>query len=115
MIPLGKGFYELSFSSSEDLQSEWSIGSWQLKPGILRLSSWSPDFNPNIQKLTHAQCWVQNLGLSQEYCRPKIIFAIGGGLDVPIALDEATSKRTLGHFVPVMNDVDLNGCFMIKF
>lgn len=47
MIPLGKGFYELSFSSPEDLHSVWAVGAWNLQPGLLRLSQWTPDFNPN--------------------------------------------------------------------
>lgn len=95
MISLGKGFFEFSFSSTEDLRSVWAIGSWNLKPGFLRLSSWSPDFNPNLQKQTHAQCWVCISGLPQEYWSPKIIFAIAGGIGTPIAIDEATKNAVL--------------------
>ncbi|KAF1871956.1 hypothetical protein Lal_00012173 [Lupinus albus] len=29
-----------------------SVGSWNLKPGLLRLSLWTPDFNPSLQKMT---------------------------------------------------------------
>lgn len=111
LIPLGKGYYEFSFSSAEDLSCVWSIGSWNLNPGILRLFSWSPDFNPHLQKQTRAQCWVRILGLPQEYWRPKIVFAIANGIGVPIALDDATNKRIFGHFARVLIDIDLNGRF----
>ncbi|KAF1870212.1 hypothetical protein Lal_00003418 [Lupinus albus] len=47
MISLGRGFYDFSFASLEDMRMVCSVGSWSLKPGILRLSLWSPDFNPN--------------------------------------------------------------------
>lgn len=50
VIPLGKEFYEFSFVSTDDLRSVWSIGSWSLKPSILRLPSWTPYLNPHIQK-----------------------------------------------------------------
>ncbi|KAF1894103.1 hypothetical protein Lal_00004022 [Lupinus albus] len=93
MISLGKGFYEFSFSSVEDMHSIWSTGSWNLKPGLLRLSLWTPDFNPELQKLTHSQCWVKISGLPQEYWCPSIIFSIAGGIGTPIALDEATKNR----------------------
>lgn len=46
MVPLGKGYYEFSFSSPEDHRSVWVVGSWNLNPGILRLSQSSKDFNP---------------------------------------------------------------------
>lgn len=113
MVSLGKGFFEFSFSSSEELQSVWTVGSWYLKLGVLRLSSWNPDFNPNIQKQTHAQCWVRILGLPREYWRPKIIFIIAGGLGTPIALDEATNKESFGHFARYWLTLILMANFMI--
>jgi hypothetical protein len=51
---LGKGFYEFSFSSLEDVQSIRSVNSWNLDPGILKLFAWSKDFNPNIQQNSSA-------------------------------------------------------------
>lgn len=108
MISLGKAFYEFSFASTEDLRRVWSVGTWNLKPGFLRLSPWTPDFNPNVQRQTHAQCWVRISGLPQEYWSPKIFFAIAAGVGTPITLDEATSKRTFRHFGRVLVDLDLN-------
>lgn len=105
---LGRGFSEFSFSTVEDFRSV-------LKSGLLCLFSWTPDFNPYLQRQTTTRCWIRILGLSQEYWRPKIIFAIAGTLDVPICLDDATSKctidRTFGHYTRVLVDVDLNDNF----
>lgn len=91
LISSRRGFYEFSFSSIEDLRCVQSVGLWNLKPGNLRLFSWTKDFNPNVQ-----QVWVRFFGLPQEYWRPKTIFAIAGGLGIPTCLDEATSKGLLG-------------------
>lgn len=107
-MPLGKGFYEFSFSSIEDLRKVWSVGSWNLEPGILRLSSWSPDFNPSLVKQTNTQCWIRIIGLPQEYWRSKIIYAIARGIGVPSSLDDATSNRTFGHYARILVDIDLN-------
>ncbi|XP_019434368.1 PREDICTED: uncharacterized protein LOC109341034 [Lupinus angustifolius] len=109
MISLGRGFYEFAFASMEDMRTICAVGSWSLKPGFLRLSLWSPDFNPSLQKVSHSQCWVRIFGLPLEYWSPKILFSIAGGLGVPISLDEATSNRSFGHFARILVDVDLKG------
>ncbi|XP_019460141.1 PREDICTED: uncharacterized protein LOC109359901 [Lupinus angustifolius] len=109
MVSLGKGFYEFSFSSLEDMRSVCATGSWNLRSGFLRLFLWTPDFNPSIQKLSHCQCWVKITGLPQEYWSPRIIFSIAGGIGTPISLDEATNNRTFGHFARVLVDVSLKG------
>jgi hypothetical protein len=108
---LGKGFYEFVFSKLEDVQKVRSAGAWNLNPGLLKLFAWSSDFNPNIQHQTTAQVWVKIHGLSQEYWRPKILFAIVSSVGTPICLDAATSKsafdRPFGHFARVLVDMDL--------
>lgn len=86
MIPLGKSYYEFCFASHEDLRKVWSVGSWHLKPGLLRLFQWVPDFNPNTQKQTHVQSWIRIHNLPQEYCRPKLLLEISNGVGTPITL-----------------------------
>ncbi|KAF1862973.1 hypothetical protein Lal_00018817 [Lupinus albus] len=80
--------------------------SWSLKPGILRLSLWTPDFNPMVQKLQHSQCF-KITGLPQEYWCPSIIFTIAGGIGSPIVLDEATTNRSFGHFARVLVEINV--------
>lgn len=75
---------------------------------MLRLSSWTPNFNPDSIRQTYAQCWVRFHGLPREYWCPKILFEIGGGIGIPIALDEATMKRSFGHFARILIEIDLN-------
>ncbi|XP_019427097.1 PREDICTED: uncharacterized protein LOC109338760 [Lupinus angustifolius] len=109
MISLGRGFYDFSFSSVEDMRTVCAVGSWSLKPGFLRLSLWTPDFNPNLQKMSHSQCWVRILGLPLEYWSARILFSIARGLGTPISLDEATTSRSFGHFARILVDIDLKG------
>ncbi|GAU34190.1 hypothetical protein TSUD_162910 [Trifolium subterraneum] len=104
---LGNGFYEFYFQNRKDLNLVWSIGTWNLKPGLLRLSTWSNDFKPDDLKVTHTQIWIRIYGLPQEYWMPTTLFAIVSGIGTPLSLDEATKQRTMGHFARISVDVNL--------
>jgi hypothetical protein len=109
---LGKGYFEFSFSSVEDVRRVRAVNSWNLNPGFLKLFPWTKDFNPSVQKQTYAQVWVRIYGLSQEYWRPKILFAIASSVGTPLCTDAVTTKpkfdRTFGHFVRVLVDLDIS-------
>jgi hypothetical protein len=108
---LGRGFYEFVFSTLEDVRRVRSSASWNLNPGLLKLFAWSKDFNPRVQQNASAQVWVRFYGLSQEYWRPNILFAIASSVGTPICIDAVTAKpmmeRTFGQFVRVLVDMDL--------
>lgn len=58
-----------------------------------------------------AQFWIRIHGLSQEYWRPKVIFAIASSLGTPIYIDFASNRspfdREFGHYVRVLIDIYL--------
>jgi hypothetical protein len=108
MIPLGRGYYEFRFSSAEDRKSVWSSGVWNLNPGLLRLSSWSPDFNPLKQKQTHCQVWVRFHCLPLEYWQTRILFEIAAAIGTPISIDDNTRNHTFGHYARVLVDINLS-------
>jgi hypothetical protein len=111
VISLGKGFFEFSFSTLEDMRSVRYVGSWHLSPGLLKLFAWTTDFNPSMQQQSSAQVWIRIYGLSQEYWRPKILFAIASSVGIPICTDSFTNKpmldRSFGHFARVLVDVNM--------
>jgi len=108
---IGKGFFEFVFSSVEDARRVRAVGSWMLNHGLLKIFAWSKDFSPSLQQNNSAQVWMKIHGLSQEYWRKKIIFAIASSVGTPICVDSVTSKpaheRTFGHFARVLVDIDL--------
>jgi len=108
LIPLGKGFFELKFSSIEEIQRTWALGNVNLKPGLMRFYRWTKDFAPQAQAQTHAQIWVRFMNLPQEYWEKQTLFEIGSGLGTPITIDEATQTRHFGIFARVLIDVDLS-------
>jgi hypothetical protein len=111
IISLGRGFYEFTFSSLEDVRRVRSSPSWNIDPGFLKLFAWSRDFNPKSQFNTSVQVWVRIYGLSQEYWQKNILFTIASSLGTPICTDSVTAKpmheRTFGQFVRVLVDIDL--------
>jgi hypothetical protein len=111
VISLGKGFFEFTFSSLEDVKRVRSTPSWNLNPGLLKLFAWSRDFNPKLQHNTSVQVWVKIFGLSQEYWHKNILFTIAGSIGTPICMDSASAKpmfeRTFGQFVRILIDIDL--------
>ncbi|WJX52654.1 hypothetical protein P8452_38744 [Trifolium repens] len=109
MIPLGRGFFEFRFSCAEDLRTVWSSGAWNLNPGLLCLSRWTPDFNPFNQKQTNSQVWVRFHYLPLEYWQPRILFEIAGAIGTPISIDENTRNHSFGHYARVLVDINMAG------
>jgi hypothetical protein len=111
VISLGKGYFEFTFSSLEDVRRVRSIPSWNLNPGMLKFFAWTKDFNPRSQHNTSVQVWVKIFGLSQEYWHKNILFTIAGSLGTLICIDAVTAKpmheRTFGQFARVLIDIDL--------
>lgn len=111
LVSLGKGYFEFSFNSAADLQKLRCSPSFNLHPGILRLFSWSKDFNIDNVQQTTTSCWVRIYGLSQEYWDERILFSVAGSIGLPICLDDTTNRafesRIFGHYARVLIDVDL--------
>ncbi|KAK2429370.1 hypothetical protein QL285_027819 [Trifolium repens] len=111
IISLGRGYFEFTFSSLEDVRRVRSIPSWNLNPGRLKFFAWSKDFNPKMQHNTSVQVWVKIFGLSQEYWHKTILFTIAGSLGTPICIDSVTAKpmheHTFCQFARVLIDIDL--------
>ncbi|KAK9266738.1 hypothetical protein L1049_027276 [Liquidambar formosana] len=108
LVPLGKGYFDLHFSSVEERQRIWAFGSCNLDPRILRLSPWIPDFNPEDQRNSHVQTWVRIYRLSQEYWHFKHLAAIARGIGTPLKIDDATRMRKFGYYARVLVDIDLS-------
>ncbi|XP_050211774.1 uncharacterized protein LOC126661935 [Mercurialis annua] len=108
LISLGRGYYHVILNSISEKNSVWSNGVIMLKPGILRLQHWSPDFDPSSQKSTNTQAWVRLYKLSWEYWHPKILSSIAKGIGVPLKIDNATNAAEFGYYARVLIDVDLS-------
>ena len=79
-----------------------------MKPGLIRLQQWSPDFNPHNQRPTNAQVWIRIHDLSWEYWHPKILTNLASAIGHPLKIDNATLNGDYGHYARVLVDVDLS-------
>jgi hypothetical protein len=84
------------------------MGTINLKPGVIRYSKWTNDFNPFTQRQTHTQIWIRLMELPQEYWRRRTLFEIASAVGTPLAFDAATENRTFGHYARVLVDMDLS-------
>lgn len=106
ITPLGKGFFTLKFATADIKASIFAKGSVVLRPGIFRISQWSPNFNPNLQKQTNAQVWVRIYELSMEYWKPDFLYDIAKGIGTPLRIDKKTLDKELGLYARILVDVD---------
>jgi len=90
------------------MHNSLAVGTVNLKPGLLRLTRWSKDFNKYSQRFTHAQVWIRLLNLPQEYWLERTLMEIFGAIGTPLIIDVATQKRTFGHYARVLVDIDFS-------
>ena len=53
---IARAFYNMLLYVASDKDHIWPMGSYNLKPEVLKLQPWSADFNPNLQRPT--KLWV---------------------------------------------------------
>lgn len=83
------------------------MGSCLIKPGILRLQPWTPNFNPFKQKTTNTQVWVRFYDLAWVYWDTQILFEIAFVIGTPLKTDKNTEEGNSVHYVWVLIDADL--------
>ena len=97
LISLGRGYYSVILKFSSEKTSVWSRGSIALKPGILRLQPWQPDFDPMAQKSSNSHIWVRFYKLPWELWDGQILADIAKNISVPLRIDRATLDGDFGH------------------
>ena len=84
MISLGRGFFDFHFRKLKEKDRIWTMGSWTIKLGVLRLQQWSANFNLHNQRPTDAQIWMRPHELSWEYLDTAIVSNIVRVIEVPL-------------------------------
>ncbi|KAF6167558.1 hypothetical protein GIB67_031759 [Kingdonia uniflora] len=68
---------------------------------------WSPFFDPEKQKNSHALVWVKFPGLGVEFWEVEALMSLGRTLGTPIQIDHSSSTMDFGYFAKVPVDIDL--------
>ncbi|KAF6146644.1 hypothetical protein GIB67_008930 [Kingdonia uniflora] len=107
LIPVGKGYITIFLDNEEDRNKIWSGGPWVIGKQLLRLSPWSPFFDPEKQRNTHALVWVKFPGLGVEFWEVDTLMVLGRTLGTPIQVDHSSTTIEFGYFAKVLVEVDL--------
>ncbi|KAF9603949.1 hypothetical protein IFM89_039288 [Coptis chinensis] len=107
IIPLGKGFFMICLTCEEDLRKIWGGGPWKFGDQILRLSKWTPDFDPAVHQTSTSAVWVKFPKLGQQYWDYEILMSIARGLGNLVGVDKHTLNRDFSFFVLVLVEIDL--------
>ena len=86
----------------------WVHGTMNLKPGVLRRSQWTKDFNPFMQHQTQAQIWIRLMDFPRAYWKENTLREISGSIRTPLIIDSATQNRHFGHYARILIDMDLS-------
>ncbi|KAL8459386.1 hypothetical protein ACS0TY_036760 [Phlomoides rotata] len=107
LTPVGEGYYNIRFNCNADREKIFDRRSGQLKPGLLRLQHWVPDFNPYRVNTSVVQAWIRISELPLEYWNKHIITALASAVGTVIKIDERTLSRTMWRFARVLVELDL--------
>ncbi|XP_057808880.1 uncharacterized protein LOC131023356 [Salvia miltiorrhiza] len=107
VIPLGKGYFTLKFSSSEDYALAFAKSAWRLRVGILFLQAWTPNFNPNKIVSSTAQVWVRIFNLPHEFWHPEVLSGIARHVGTPILVDGMSARASVGYFARVLVEMNV--------
>ncbi|KAF9594178.1 hypothetical protein IFM89_028835 [Coptis chinensis] len=104
----GKGFFIIRLTSETDWRRIWGGGPWRFGEQTLRLSKWTPDFDPNVHIKTKALIQIKFPKLGQQYWDYEILMSMGKTIGYPIGVDKHTLERDYGFYVSVLVDVDIS-------
>ncbi|KAF6142042.1 hypothetical protein GIB67_038010 [Kingdonia uniflora] len=107
-IPLGKGYFTILLDNETDKLRIWGRGPWHIEGELLRVTMWTPDFDINKQKNTHAMVWVKFPGLGTEYWEDDVLMSMARTVGNPIQVDSSTLCRNTGFYASVLVDVDFS-------
>ena len=99
--------FDFSFPSIEDLTRVLTPDHGVFLEVFFSYFLWTLDFNITSVKNTKFRCWVRIHSLPIEYWRSQILFLQWQGIEIPLALDEATSSNKFGYYARILVDLDV--------
>ncbi|XP_057791360.1 uncharacterized protein LOC131008507 [Salvia miltiorrhiza] len=108
LIPIGKGYYTMVFSSADDKARAKHKLVWEVFGGLLRLREWSKNFDPFKEHSSLANVWVRIHYLPIEYWHAEILTGIARFVGHPLKIDGATAQRDFGQYARLLVELDMS-------
>ncbi|KAF6155539.1 hypothetical protein GIB67_004533 [Kingdonia uniflora] len=97
-----------------DILRIWGGGPWHIEGQLLKVTMWTPDFDINKQKNTHAMVWVKFPGLVTEYWEEDVLMSMARTVGNPVQVDSNTLCQNMGFYATVLVDVDFSKPVLTK-
>ncbi|KAG0470660.1 hypothetical protein HPP92_017360 [Vanilla planifolia] len=108
ILDLSAGCFCLHFESTEDRNSIWLNGPWQVAGQAMGLDVWTPNFRPSTNSAMHAPVWVRFPALPLLYWDTENIIRIAKSIGDPILLDGWTGDLQRSTYARVCVRMDLS-------
>ena len=106
-VTLGKGFFLVRFSNSDDYDKVFQGGSWFIEEYFLPIKPWEPYFIACEAKLTSVTVWIRFPKLPIEFHDASILREIGSVIGSVLRIDSYTASETRGGYARLCVQIDL--------
>ena len=97
-VTLGKGFFLIHFSCSDDFDKVLRGGPWFIGEHFLAIKPWEPYFKAFEAKLTSVASWVRLPELPIEFYDAFVLKEIGSVIGPVLCIDSYTTSETRGGY-----------------
>ncbi|GLU04793.1 hypothetical protein SLE2022_219240 [Rubroshorea leprosula] len=108
VIDIGKGYYVVKFSSTDNCSRVLTGGPYKFFDHYLAVQPWEPNFQPSRAKLPKTAIWVKLYEVPMECYHEASILYLGNKIRRAIKVYRTTLLATRGEFARVCVEVDLN-------
>ncbi|XP_030934168.1 uncharacterized protein LOC115959762 [Quercus lobata] len=107
-VTMGKGFFLIRFSSSDDFDVVLRGGPWFLGEYFLAIKPWEPYFIASEAKLSSVAVWVRFPELPIEFYDAAVLREIGSVIGPVLRIDSYTASETRGGYARLCVQIDLD-------
>ena len=107
-VNLGKDFFLIRFSSSDDYDKVLKGGPWFVGEHFLAIKPWEPYFKASEAKLSSVAMWVRLPELPIEFYDAAVLREIGNAIGPVLRIDSYTASESRGSYARLCVQVDLD-------
>nr|XP_023873451.1 uncharacterized protein At4g02000-like [Quercus suber] len=106
-VNLGKDFFFIRFSSSDDYVKVLRGGPWFVGEHFLAIKQWEPYFKASEAKLSFVAMWVRLPELPIEFYDAAVLREIGSAIGPVLSIDSYIASESRGSYARLCVQVDL--------
>ena len=106
-VNLGKDFFLILFSSSEDYDKVLRGGPWFVGEHFLAIRPWEPYFKASEAKLSSMAVWVKLPDLPIEFYDKEMLKKIGKAIGLVLCIDSYIASESRGSYARLCIQIDL--------